>query len=211
MYHIIVRREFFMKNLITTASAILVSAAVLSVVPTCGETELYKDVLRFHVIAESDSEDDQELKLKVRDSVLAYIESALSVCETYEEAYETVGDMLGEIEQTAGACIKNNGYGYSVTASLERERYPRKEYGDAVMPAGVYNSLKIVIGKGEGHNWWCVLFPTVCVRFASAGEDEYIAAGFTPEEYRIITGKNGGWKVRFKVLELLSDLFGFEY
>ena len=75
------------------------------------------------------------------------------------------------------------------------------------MPAGTYHSLRVTIGEGEGKNWWCVLFPTVCVRFAEADEEAYIAAGFTPEEYRIITGSEGKLRIRFRVLEILSELF----
>ena len=79
------------------------------------------------------------------------------------------------------------------------------------MPAGTYHSLRVTIGEGEGKNWWCVLFPTVCVRFAEADEEAYIAAGFTPEEYRIITGSEGKLRIRFRVLEILSELIGFDY
>ena len=88
---------------------------------------------------------------------------------------------------------------------LTKEEYPRRVYGDAVMPAGEYTSLRIVIGEGEGHNWWCVLFPTLCTGFSYS--EEYIQTGFTPEEYRMITGGER-FKVKLRILEVIEGLLG---
>ena len=196
-----------MKFLVTFTSSVLAAVLLLSVLPVHGESEIYNDVLRLHVIAESDSEEDQALKLKVRDAVLGCVSKAVADCGGFEEAYSTVEGMLDEIRITAEECAERNGESRTVRVELGREEYPRRDYGNACLPAGVYQSLRVIIGEGKGKNWWCVLFPTVCMRFASAGQEEYIAAGFTPEEYRIITGDSGTVKVKFRILEILAELF----
>jgi len=200
-----------MKFLINITVSILLAGMILSVVPIKGETEIYNDVLRFHVRAVSDSDYDQEIKLKVRDAVLEYISCELDNCETYDEARAIVEAQIPSIKEVAEEVIRTNKYDCSVSVELTEEVFPRIDYGDAVMPAGKYNSLTITLGEGNGHNWWCVLFPTVCVRLAKADESDYVAAGFTPEEYRIITGNSKGWRVRFRLLEILSDVFDFNY
>lgn len=200
-----------MKHITAFAVSVLIAAVILSLLPVYGETELYNDVLRLHVIAQSDSAEDQALKLKVRDAVLEYMGESMESCDGIEDALEAAENMLDGIRDAAEACLNENGSDYGVSVELGREKYPRRDYGASVMPAGMYHSLRVIIGEGDGQNWWCVLFPTVCVRFAQADEDEYIAAGFTPEEYRIITGSEGKLKVRFRVLEILSEILGFEY
>lgn len=198
-----------MRLLIRLTASVLLTAAILSVLPVSGEHRIYEDVLRLHVIAESDSADDQALKLKVRDTVLACVSGTVADCTSFEEANEQVGTMLFDIRTAAETCVRENGGDCAVTVELSPESYPRRDYGSACLPAGVYQSLRITLGDGAGKNWWCVLFPTVCIRFAgeTAGEDAYLAAGFTPEEYRIITGDNGGWKIKFRILEILAELF----
>ena len=195
--------------LVRLTASFLTAAAILSVLPVSGEHRIYEDVLRLHVIAVSDRDGDQELKLRVRDSVLDCISGAVSDCTSFEEANETVSAMLAEIRDAAEICVRENGGCCGVTVELSPEKYPRRDYGSACLPAGVYQSLRITLGEGAGKNWWCVLFPTVCIRFAEGAADEsaYIAAGFTPEEYRIITGDSGGWKIKFRILEILAEVF----
>jgi len=198
-----------MRFLIRLTASVLMATVLLSVLPVSGEHRIYEDVLRLHVIAESDSADDQELKLKVRDAVLDCVSAAVEDCTSFEEANAAVGAMSAEIRSAAEACVRENGGDCTVTVELSPERYPRRDYGSACLPGGVYQSLRVTLGDGAGKNWWCVLFPTVCIRFAgeTADEDAYIAAGFTPEEYRIITGNDGNWKIKFRILEILADVF----
>ena len=198
-----------MRYLLSFASAVLAAAVIVSLAPVHGEAGIYSDVIRLHVIAESDSDEDQAIKLKVRDAVLECVGERVGECENFTEAYAVIGGMRGEIARAARECVAENGGDCTVTVELGEERYPRRDYGDAVLPAGVYNSLRVILGEGEGHNWWCVLFPSVCMRFAAA--DEYAEAGLTPEEYRVITGKSGKVKVRFRLLELISEVIGREY
>jgi len=198
-----------MSILIRLTASVLLSAVLLSVLPIAGEHRIYEDVLRLHVIAESDSADDQALKLKVRDAVLACVSVAVGDCTSFEEANAVVTAMSEEIRSAAEVCVRENGGNCTVSVELSPEKYPRRDYGSACLPAGVYQSLRVTLGDGAGKNWWCVLFPTVCIRFSreTADEDAYIAAGFTPEEYRIITGNDGGWKIKFRILEILADVF----
>ena len=119
-------------------------------------------VLRFHVLANSDSEADQNLKLAVRDAVGSYMQEKLADVENLEECELVVRQSLGEIEEAAAETIAENGYDYDVTAELEHTSFPVKNYGSYTFPAGDYEALRIVIGEGNGHNWWCVMYPNMC-------------------------------------------------
>ncbi len=198
-----------MSFLVRLTASFLAAVLLLSIVPVSGEHRIYEDVLRLHVIAESDRAEDQTLKLRVRDAVLACVSEKFEDCASFAEANAAAGEMMDEIQTAAETCVRENGGKCRVTVELSPEKYPRRDYGSACLPAGVYQSLRVTLGEGEGKNWWCVLFPTVCVRFAegAAEESAYIAAGFTPEEYRIITEDSGEWKIKFRILEILSDLF----
>lgn len=202
-----------MKYLISFASSVLIASVLISFMPIFGEAGIYNDVIRLHVIAESDRSEDQELKLKVRDAVLECVSDAVEGCSDVGEAYNTVDAMRDKIAAAARRCLDENGSDCAVNVELGRERYPRREYGSATLPAGVYNSLRVTIGAGEGHNWWCVLFPSVCMKFSSAAlsDDDIAAVGLTPSEYRVITGESGKVKVRFRLLEIFSSLTGIEY
>ena len=182
----------------------LAAAAVLSVCPVRGEGELYRDVLRLRVVAASDSDADQADKLAVRDAVLDLLEEAVGKCSGSEEAEKAAAAMTEEIAAAASDCLRARETEAEVRVSLGWERSPRRDYGSEVLPAGRYRTLKVTIGAGEGHNWWCVLFPGICMR--AAGE-ESVPVGLTPEEYRIIT-KNGSGRVRvrFWILEKLEGL-----
>ena len=192
-----------MKYLLSFASSVLIAAIVVSLAPIYGESDIYSDVIRLHVIAQSDTEEDQTLKLKVRDAVLDCVSERVGECTDFTEAYALIDGMKDEIRDAALRCVRENGEDCAVTVSFGEEKYPRREYGEASLPAGVYNSLRVTLGEGKGHNWWCVLFPSVCMKFSSK-TDEYAAVGLTPAEYRIITGKSGKVKVKFRLLEIFG-------
>ena len=195
-----------MRFWVTFTSGVLLAAVLCSVLPVSGEAAIYDDVLRFHVIAESDSEADQTLKLHVRDAVIAAVADRMAAAGTVEEATRTAEAMRDEIRQTAEECARSWGSDCAVTVTVGRETYPRRVYESFTLPAGEYESVRVVLGEGKGHNWWCVLFPSVCLYYAGADREETLAVGFTPEEYRLITG-NGedGVTVKFRVLELISE------
>ena len=162
-------------------------------------------LIRLHVVANSDSDRDQELKLKVRDEVLDILEHRLEGVEDSEKAALIISEQLGALKATAETVIEQNGYNYPVEVSLCREDFPTTEYDTFSLPAGIYESLRIVIGDGEGHNWWCVVFPPVCTAPVLDG-DTADAVGLTGEEVSLITAESGGYLVKFKLLELLGKL-----
>lgn len=119
-------------------------------------------IIRLHVIANSDSEDDQSLKLKVRDEILQQMQNALSHASTVSQARELLMGEKEMIREIAGTVITAQGYDYPVSVSLEKRYFPAKTYGDLTFPPGYYNALCVEIGKADGRNWWCVLFPSLC-------------------------------------------------
>lgn len=129
---------------------------------TTVQEEIAGKILRLHVIANSDTEEDQALKLKVKDGIVAYLKEILKDADDLETAKEIAGSRLQELETIAKNIITQEGYAYSVTASLGEQEFPVKMYGDLTFPAGIYQALQIKIGGHQGKNWWCVLFPSLC-------------------------------------------------
>lgn len=159
------------------------------------------ELVRLHVVGASDSEEDQAVKLQVRDAVLAQAQPWLEGVTTREEARRILEEHLEELAQ-AGAQVSN---GAAVTARIaEDEWFPTKEYTDFALPAGRYTALKIVVGEGEGHNWWCVVFPPLCMNAVSEVTRE--AGNFTQDQVKLITGESEGYVVRFRMLELWNQL-----
>ncbi|MBQ8207801.1 MAG: stage II sporulation protein R [Clostridia bacterium] len=190
---------------------------IIGLLPIHGEKEIYDSVVRLHVLANSNSEEDQALKLKVRDDILVLTEALLSECTSRSEAIEVIESNLELYRETAMQTLAENGSEYEAKVTLGEEYYPTRQYESAAFPSGDYVSLQIKIGKAEGKNWWCVLFPPICLSAASGKEDTledaFIAAGLTPEQYRIITetkeNENGGkYEIRFKILEIFKELVG---
>lgn len=171
-------------------------------------------ILRFHVLAASDTKEDQELKLKVRDAVGVYMEEGLADALNKSESEELVRLHLGEIEAVAEQTIKEAGYDYPVTASLAYVEFPEKTYGAYVFPAGTYEALEVVIGEGKGHNWWCVMYPNLCFsgsvyEVVDEEAEERLREVLSTEEYEAVFS-SGNVKVEWKSLaffkELVSDL-----
>lgn len=200
-----------MKQILIFCIFILIGMLLLGVLPTHGEAEIYDSVVRLHVLANSDSEYDQALKLQVRDGVLAATAELLSDCTTREQALEVIAANLDTIRRSAQEVIEREGAGYDVTVKLCEEDYPTKNYESVCFPAGRYMSLQVCIGEAEGKNWWCVLFPGMCLSAASKtdAEQAFIQAGLTPEQYKLVTESEGAkYKLRFKFLEILQQTFG---
>lgn len=135
--------------------------------------DISSKLIRFHVIANSDGELDQELKLKVRDEVLEYIQPILRESASLEESREILRDKDDEILAIADKVIADNGYSYKVESTLSKEYFPVKTYGNITLPQGEYEAYRIVIGSGEGQNWWCVMFPPICFVDITKGEIAY--------------------------------------
>lgn len=155
-------------------------------------------LVRLHVIAASDEQAEQELKLRVRDAVLEYLEPKLRGVESAAEAQEIIGSDLEGIGRAAAAVSE----GRRVTVSLGEERYPTREYAAFTLPAGRYESLRVILGEGRGHNWWCVVFPPLCL---SAAECEQAQQVMSQEDYALITGEED-YEIRFRLVELWGEL-----
>ena len=174
-------------------------AALLSGVWARGrQRSLAEGLVRLHVIAVSDSREDQEVKLAVRDAVLARTEMPLTGVESAAEAEEKLRVLLPELEATAEAVS-----GVPVRAELGQEYYPTREYESFSLPAGMYTSLRLTLGAGEGHNWWCVVYPPLC---AAAAEETLETAALSEDDLRLITEDGEGYVLRFRLLEWWGEL-----
>lgn len=171
------------------------------------QQEISEKILRFHVLANSDSSEDQELKLKVRDEVGNYMALQLADISSLEESEEVVSNHLTEIEQLAEGVIREEGYDYPVTASLENCMFPEKTYGEYTFPSGYYEALRVVIGEGEGQNWWCVMYPNLCFSGSMYVTDEEtgekLSAELTKEEYAAVL-ESGDYEVSFRILKFMN-------
>ena len=190
----------------------VICVLAVSVLPIHGEDGIYENVIRFHVVANSDSEADQALKLQVRDAVLEFCAPVLGECQSRAEAVDAVLSIRDEIEVVATETLLAAGCDDGVRVELGEEIYPEKRYESLCFPSGTYLSLRILIGEAEGQNWWCVLFPHICMSAATASkeaaEEAFIAVGFTPEQYRIITETDRvNYKIKFKLLEFFESAF----
>lgn len=126
------------------------------------QQKLAGQVLRFHVLANSDSDEDQALKMKVKEAVLGYMKEDMPKGSNAAETKEWAADHLKELEELSGEVVREEGFEYEVTAQIARDDFPEKTYGDITFPAGTYEALKIEIGSANGHNWWCCLYPNLC-------------------------------------------------
>ena len=201
-----------MKKIFAICAALLVAASVVSIFPSRSDFSLYDNVIRLHILANSDSETDQALKLYVRDSILSKVDSIVRGAESKREAEALLRDSLDELTAAARSAVHEYGADESVTVTLTEEEYPRRSYGIATLPSGEYTSLRIMLGEAEGANWWCVLFPRMCTAPAMSAtndEDEFIEVGFTPSQYRLITDSDDKrYVIKFRILELLEELWG---
>lgn len=198
-----------MKKMTVATVCVLVIFLFLGLMPTHGETEIYDKVLRLHVLANSDSEDDQTLKLAVRDRIVSLCGERLADCTSLDEAKSRLEDMEDTLLSVASEVVTEAGFDYGVRLELSQEHYPRKTYDGLCFPSGEYLSLRVILGEGGGQNWWCVLFPPLCLGAASkpAQEEAFIAAGFTSGQYKLITESDKvTYKIKFKCLEWLERL-----
>lgn len=186
-----------MKKLILPLIFALMLTTFIAVIPTDADYAIYDDTVRLHILANSDSEDDQSLKLTVRDAILSEYSEELSVFDDIEAAKAMLSGRLSEIEEYAENIIRKNGYAYEVNAYLGEEWYDTREYDSFTLPAGYYTSLRIIIGKGDGKNWWCVMFPPMCLDACTE------AAQYSQNEEILIKKR---FNVRFKLVELISEL-----
>ena len=171
---------------------------------------LQDNIFRLHILANSDSEKDQALKLCVRDSVIDYMEKINSGSKTKEETIKVVSDNLEEIKKIAEDKIQELGFNYDVNLEIGNFNFPTKYYGNISLPAGNYDALKINIGEAQGQNWGCSLFPPLCFIDISSGyledeDKEILEKNLSEEEFMLISSSSPDIKLKFKILELLNS------
>jgi stage II sporulation protein R len=176
------------------------------------QTGIAEDIIRFHVIANSDSDEDQKLKLIVRDRLVQELSPQLSATATLQEAKALISTNLEEIQALALQTIIDQGYNYTVKVTLEECYFPLKVYGSYTFPPGNYEALRVQIGKAEGKNWWCVMFPPLCFVDETYGivdesSGEQLKNLLSEEEYAVLVDQKTPVKVKFKIVEMLKDLF----
>ncbi len=186
-----------MKKLLLPTITLLLTALFISVIPTEAEGAIYDDTIRLHILANSDSEEDQNLKLRLRDEILAEFGESLGIYEKIDEAKKNLEEKLGEISNFADTKLSDWGYEYKTEVSISEEWYDTRDYENFSLPCGYYTSLRIIIGKGEGENWWCVMFPPLCLDAATSKKK------YTDAEDVLISKK---YNVKFKLLELISEI-----
>ena len=160
------------------------------------------DVFRLHILANSNEEYDQNLKLKVRDAVLEKGQSVFTDCSSLNEIINSCENNIDLFEETAAECIKENGYNYDVNVYVDKEYFNTREYEEITLPSGIYNALKIEIGEAKGRNWWCVMFPAICLSAVSESEMNEI---LDEEEIELINSNNK-FEIRFKIVEIYEKI-----
>ncbi len=163
-------------------------------------------VLRLHVIANSDTDEDQALKLTVRDAVLAEAAQWLEGAASQADAEAALRPHLSELREMAAATLRARGCDDAVTVAIGDAWFPTKVYGDFSLPAGQYRALRVVIGAGAGRNWWCVVFPPLCLGSVTEETAETAAQSLSDDQVSLITGQDGGYVLKFKVIEWWNEL-----
>lgn len=206
---------------------IILSLLLGSLLISCTSTEVKADnyieydynnvkdeIIRFHVLANSDSKEDQELKLKVRDEVIKYLEPLLKKSKSIDESREILNKNNSKVINIANKVIKDNGYSYTVKTELKKENFPEKVYGNIILPQGEYEAYRILIEKAKGQNWWCVMFPPLCFVDVTKGEVAYEETEKRMEEALKNDGKKvvleegkDDVKMKFKVVEIFENIF----
>ncbi len=196
-----------MRLFIKSACIAFVLTVIYSVIPfEANCSEISNDVFRLHIIANSDSVADQNLKLKVRDEVLQYTYSLFDNAKSKEEAESVISDNLQKISNVAYTEVLDNGYDYEVEAEITNMYFSTRYYENYTLPSGKYDALRITIGSGKGKNWWCVMYPSICISSVEE-QDEKAKETFDDQQYDIV--KNEQYQYKFKVVEIFEKICSF--
>lgn len=191
-----------MKLIIKSACIAFVLTVIYSVIPFEAQcSEISEDVFRLHILANSDSEADQSLKIKVRDRVLEFTEDLFNSATSKAEAESIISDNLQSIANVACQTVFDNGYDYNVTAEITNMYFSTRYYEGYTLPSGMYDALRITIGEGEGHNWWCVMYPSICISSAEE-KDSKAKEVLNDDEYDIV--HNEQYQYKFKIVEMFE-------
>ena len=205
--HIGKERDTIMKYLVIFTALILACCLFCGFMPSSEDMEIYENTVRLHVIANSDSEHDQSVKLFVRDRVLSELQILLADTASTEEAMAVIEENLDHLRAVCNETLVALGEEMTADLYLKQEKYPTRHYENISLPAGVYQSLQIRIGDADGRNWWCVLFPTLCTSAAKT-EAALIKTGFSSDQIGVLMGgENPKYKLKFKILEFFGENF----
>lgn len=194
-----------MKKIIALALALALGASIWMVAGIVSDRQtLEKELVRLHVVGASNSDHDQSIKLKVRDAVLEALEPMMEGITDAQQAKSYIRTHLPQIEQAANYALAQLGETKRAVVSFMKEEFPLREYDSFTLPSGIYDSLRIVIGEGEGRNWWCVVFPKMC--YSAAVKDVTAGAGFSQELTNSITGE---YRIRFFLLDMVGKAENF--
>ncbi len=167
---------------------------------------LNEDLIRLHVVANSDSPEDQNIKLQVRDAVVNSLRQEFANMTDVEQAKAYLRENLPKIQKVANEVLEKAGFDGSAVVSLCKEAFPTRKYDTFTLPAGVYEALRIIIGRGEGHNWWCVVFPSLCLPATSGGFTEAAAGAGFPDTLSGALSEQPQYRVRFYLLDAMGKL-----
>lgn len=191
-----------MKLFVKSACIAFVLVVIYSLIPFQAQCDnISRDVFRLHILANSDSDHDQSVKLKVRDRVLEYSKGLFESAKSKQEAESLISQNLDNITRAAQNELKDLGCDQTVKAEIKKMYFTTRYYDSYTLPSGMYDALRITIGSGKGHNWWCVMYPSICVS-AAAEQDEKAKQALDDDEYEII--KNEKYSYKFKVVELFE-------
>ena len=174
--------------------------------------DIADSVFRLHVIANSDSKEDQDLKYIVRDNLLSYMNEICSNCKTKQEAIDIVTENKDKFEEIAKSTIKERGFSYDVRINIGNFKFPTKNYGDISLPAGLYDALRVEIGEAKGQNWWCVMFPPLCFVDVTSGvvpdeSKQIMQDNLGDEEYKLISdNESSDIKFKFSIVEFFKNI-----
>lgn len=198
--------------LIILILTVIISLGTATITIYTGEVSqtLSESILRFHVVANSDTTEDQLLKQQVKDEIIAYMEPLLKDAKDIEESKNLIQSHTMDIENVAQDVVRKWGKDYSVQVFLDRANFPTKSYGDVVLPAGEYEACRVIIGEGKGQNWWCIMFPPLCYVDAATGVvpiegKEELQKQLTPEQYNLICKEDKPYEIRFKIVDTVNS------
>ena len=196
----------YRKTILMAICAMLICTALYGYRVQTEQRQIADRLVRLHIVANSDTAQDQDLKLQVRDALLPEISALTARCGNRKEAEAVLQQHLPELTALAQRVLRQTGSEQTVTARLSTELFPRREYETFSLPAGSYRTLRITLGEGQGHNWWCVAFPALCTLSASQQEEALEAANFTRAQRDLLTGEDMTVELKFKSLELWKQL-----
>ena len=197
-----------MKKIIGIFTCAVLILSVFAFIDILNDKQVLKNsVIRLHVVANSDSPEDQEIKLKVKDAVVVYLQPRMQTIASRNDAIAYIQEQLAALQTLANQVLDNLGVTDRTTVKFQQEAFPVRHYDTFSLPSGIYDALRIEIGEAKGKNWWCVLFPPLCTGAAEVRE-ELAAVGFTPAQIRLLTDEeNPQYVLRFKILEWLQRVF----